>query len=217
MYESNVLVGTKNNVLRSTFFYLALSMIPTIIAAKVGLYYNLQFFMAEHTIITVLGFLGLSLGLSYIVGSTQSKAVGVIGLLAFASLWGLFLTASLSSVLAGPDGEQIITLAAGGTGVILVAMSILAMTIKRDLTKFGQFLFVGLLLLIVASIINMFFNIPAASLALSVICLLIFSGYIVYDVNKVVTGGETNPIRAALQIYMDVINIFVSLMNILRR
>ena len=108
-------------------------------------------------------------------------------------------------------------MAAGGTGLILVAMSILATTIKRDLSKFGQFLFVGLLLVIVASIVNIFFAIPAASLALSTLCVLIFSGYIVYDVNKVVTGGETNPVRAALQIYMDVINIFISLLNILGR
>lgn len=173
--------------------------------------------MAEHPILTIVGFLGLSIGLSIFISSTQNQALSVLGLFAFAFVWGLFLTGSLSVALAGPDGSQVVALAAGGTGLILIAMSILATTIKRDLSKFGQFLFVGLLLVIVASIVNIFFAIPAASLALSTLCVLIFSGYIVYDVNKVVTGGETNPVRAALQIYMDVINIFISLLNILGR
>lgn len=217
MYNSNVLVGAKNEVLKKTFFYLALSMIPTIIAAMIGLHYNFAIVMAEHTILTIVGFLGLSIGLSMFISSTQNQALGVIGLFTFAFVWGLFLTGSLTVALSGSNGSQVVALAAGGTGLILVAMSILATTIKRDLSKFGQFLFVGLLLVIVASIVNIFFAIPAASLALSTLCVLIFSGYIVYDVNKVVTGGETNPVRAALQIYMDVINIFVSLLNILGR
>lgn len=217
MYNSNVLVGAKNEVLKKTFFYLALSMIPTVIAAMIGLNYNFAFVMAEHPILTIVGFLGLSIGLSIFISSTQNQALGVIGLFTFAFIWGLFLTGSLSVALSGENGGQVVALAAGGTGLILVAMSILATTIKRDLSKFGQFLFVGLLLVIVASIVNIFFAIPAASLALSTLCVLIFSGYIVYDVNKVVTGGETNPVRAALQIYMDVINIFVSLLNILGR
>lgn len=217
MYNSNVLVGAKNEVLKKTFFYLALSMIPTVIAAMIGLHYNFAVVMAEHTILTILGFLGLSIGLSVFISSTQNQALGVLGLFTFAFIWGLFLTGSLSVALSGDNGGQVVALAAGGTGLILVAMSILATTIKRDLSKFGQFLFIGLLLVIVASIVNMFFAIPAASLALSTLCILIFSGYIVYDVNKVVTGGETNPVRAALQIYMDVINIFISLLNILGR
>lgn len=217
MYDSNVLVGTKNEVLKKTFFYLALSMIPTVIAAIIGLNYNFASVMAEHTILSIVGFLALSIGLSYFISSTQNHSLSVFALFAFAFLWGLFLTGSLSAVLSGENGAQVIALAAGGTGIILVAMSILATTIKRDLSKFGQFLSIGLLLLIVASIVNIFFAIPAASLALSTLCILIFSGYIVYDVNKVVTGGETNPVRAALQIYMDVINIFVSLLNILGR
>ena len=85
--SENILVGTKNNVLRSTFFYLALSMIPTVIAAKVGLHYNVQIFMAQHTLITVLGFLGLSLGLSFLISATENKAVGFVGLMTFAALW----------------------------------------------------------------------------------------------------------------------------------
>lgn len=215
MYGENVIAGTKNEVLKKTFFYLALSMIPTVIAAMLGVNMHFELVMAAHPIMTVIAFLAVSFGLSYLISATENYTISLLGLFTFAFLWGLFLTGSLAYVLSGPNGAQIITLAAGGTGVILVAMSILATTIKRDLSRFGQFLFIGLLLVIVASLVNIFFAVPAVSLAISALCILIFSGYIVYDVNKVVRGGETNPVRAALQIYMDVINIFISLLNIL--
>ena len=79
----------------------------------------------------------------------------------------------------------------------------------------GKFLFVGLVILLAASLVNMFFAIPALALTISAVSVLLFSAYILYDIGNIVNGGETNYIMATLQIYLDIYNIFVNLLNLL--
>jgi modulator of FtsH protease len=113
------------------------------------------------------------------------------------------------------NGGQIVGLAAGGTGAIFLVLSGIASSTKRDFSFLGKFLTIGLVLLILASIANLFFQVPALALTLSAISVLIFSGFILYDVNRIVQGGETNYIMATLAIYLDIYNLFVNLLQLL--
>jgi modulator of FtsH protease len=113
------------------------------------------------------------------------------------------------------NGGQLVGLAAGGTGVIFMSLAGIATVSKRDFSFLGNFLFIGLILLILASLANLFFQIPAMSLALSGVAVLLFSGFILYDVNRIVRGGETNYVMAALALYLDIYNLFVNLLHLL--
>jgi len=113
------------------------------------------------------------------------------------------------------NGAQLIGLAAGGTGIIFLTLAGIATTTKKDFSFMGKFLMVGIVMLIIASIANLFFQIPAFSLALSGVAVLLFSGFILYDVSRIVNGGETNYVMATLSIYLDVYNLFVNLLQIL--
>jgi modulator of FtsH protease len=106
-------------------------------------------------------------------------------------------------------------MAAGGTGTILFTLAGVASNTKRDFSNLGNFLFAGLILLLVAIVANIFLQLPAMSLAISVIAIGIFSAYILYDINRIVHGGETNYVTATLSVYLDIYNIFVSLLQLL--
>jgi modulator of FtsH protease len=128
---------------------------------------------------------------------------------------GLMLGPILQVALHLRNGAQLIGLAAGGTGLIFLTLAGIATTTKKDFSFMGNFLMVGIILLIVASLANLFFQVPAVALALSGVAVLLFSGFILYDVSRIVTGGETNYIMATLAIYLDIYNLFVNLLQIL--
>ena len=113
------------------------------------------------------------------------------------------------------NGPFLIATAAGGTGAIFFTLAGIATVTKKDFSFMGKFLFVGLVLLILSMIGNMFFQIPALALAISAVALLVFSGYILYDISRIVHGGETNYISATLHVYLDIYNIFVHLLHLL--
>jgi FtsH-binding integral membrane protein len=136
-------------------------------------------------------------------------------LLGFTLVAGIFLGPILQHALHLRNGGQLIGMAAGGTGLIFFSLATLATVTKKDFSFMSKFLFIGLILLVVASLANLFFAIPALSLTLSAIAVLIFSAYILYDISQIIHGGETNYIMATMTLYLDIYNIFVNLLSLL--
>jgi len=141
--------------------------------------------------------------------------MGVVLLLAFTFFMGLMLSNLLGVILKFRNGGSLIALAFGGTSVIFFGMATLASTIKHDLSNMGKFLFAGAVLLMIAAVANVFLQIPALMLTISVIAIAIFSAFLLYDVNRIIKGGETNYISATLAIYLDLYNVFSNLLVIL--
>jgi FtsH-binding integral membrane protein len=139
----------------------------------------------------------------------------VVALFGFTYIAGLALTPILTVAIGQRNGGQLIGHAGGMTAEIFFALSALVTITKKDFSFMGKFLFVGLILLIVAMIANLFFQVPAASVALSAVAVLLFSGYILFDVSRIVHGGETNYIMATMGLFLNIYNIFLSLLNIL--
>lgn len=204
----------RHKVLRNTYLLLAISMLPTIIGAFVGVQLNFAF-AVQHPFIFGIGFLAVAFGIMWAIGKNADSGVGVALLLGFTLLMGVMLGPILQVALGFSNGAQMIALAAGGTSVIFFSLAGIATVTKKDFSGIGQFLFIGLILLVVASLANAFFQIPALALALSGISILIFSGYILYDVSQIIHGGQTNYIMATLSVYLDIYNIFVNLLNLL--
>jgi modulator of FtsH protease len=204
----------QNKVLRNTYMMLALTMIPTIIGAAVGTTINFSF-MALHPIMFSLLMFGAMMGSMFAVTALRNSIWGVVALLGFTFLAGLFLGPILQIALHLKNGAQLIGLAAGGTGVIFFSLATIATVTKKDFSFMGKFLFIGLILLIVAMFANMFLQIPALMLTISAIAVLIFSAYILFDVSRIVQGGESNYVMATLALYLDIYNLFVNLLMLL--
>jgi modulator of FtsH protease len=204
----------QNRVLRNTYFLLALSMIPTVLGALIGVQTGFSF-MAGSPVIGFLLFLGIAWGFMWGIEKTKNSGMGVVLLLGFTFFMGLMLSGMLRAALGFSNGGSLIAMAAGGTGAIFVTLASVAATTKRDFSGIGKFLFAGLILILVAMLANIFFQIPALSLAISAIAVLIFSAYILYDINSIVHGGETNYISATLKVYLDIYNVFVNLLSLL--
>ena len=201
-------------VLRNTYALLALSMAPTIAGALLGV--QLKFsFLAGNPFIAFMLFLGVAFGFMWGIERTKNSGMGVALLLGFTFFMGLMLSRILQAALGFSNGGTLIAMAAGGTGAIFVSLAGVAATTKRDFSNLGKFLFSGLILLLVAIVANIFFQIPALALAISAVAVVLFSAYILYDINRIVQGGETNYITATLAVYLDIYNVFVSLLNLL--
>ena len=211
-------VEATNKVLRNTYTLLGLTMIPTVIGAMLGMsamqsgYFN---FALQHPFIFSIGFMAVMFGMFAAISANRNSSVGVVLLLLTTGLFGLMLGPILTHALHLRNGAELIGMAAGGTGIIFLTLATIATVTKKDFSFMGKFLFIGLILMIVASLANIFLHIPALSLAVSGISVMIFSGYILYDVSRIVNGGETNYIMATLSLYLDIYNIFVNLLNIL--
>jgi FtsH-binding integral membrane protein len=193
---------------------LGLTMIPTVIGAVIGMSMNFSF-MAQSPILGMVAMLAVMFGLFWGISKNRDSGVGVALLLALTFFMGLMLGPILQVALHLKNGAQLVGMAAGGTGVIFLALASYATVSKKDFSFLGNFLFVGLILLIIASLANMFFQVPAASLAISSVAVLIFSGFILFDVSRIVQGGETNYIMATLALYLDIYNLFVNLLQLL--
>lgn len=203
-----------NKVLRNTYMLLGLSMIPTVIGAVIGI--NLNFsFMAQSPILGFIVMLAVMFGLFWGISKNRDNGLGVVLMLALTFFMGLMLGPILQVALHLRNGAQLVGIAAGGTGVIFFSLATIATVTKKDFSFMGKFLFIGLILLIVASLANLFFQIPVMQLTISAIAVLIFSGFILFDVSRVVTGGETNYVMATLAIYLDIYNLFVNLLQLL--
>ncbi len=211
---SQTLALTQNRVLRNTYMLLALSLLPTVAGTWVGVKTGFSFFAANPAIGFVL-FLAIAFGFFFAIDKTKNSGWGVALLLGFTFFMGLMLSRLVGAILGFGNGAQLIGLAFGGTAVVFAAMATLAGTIKRDLAPLGKFLFVGVIMLLVAAFANIFLQIPALMIAISVIAIGIFSAFMLYDINRILTGGETNYITATLALYLDVYNVFVNLLALL--
>lgn len=204
----------RNRVLRNTYWLLAISMIPTILGAWVGVQLNFSFF-AGSPLIGFMLFMGIAFGFFYAIEKTKNSGIGVAVLLGFTFFMGLMLSRLVGHILGFANGTSLIMIAFGGTAAIFAGMATIATVSKRDFSGLGKWLFAGVLVLIVASVLNIFLHIPALYLVVSVLAIAIFSAYILFDVQQVVNGGETNYITATLSIYLDLYNIFVNLLSLL--
>ena len=204
----------KHKVLRNTYMLLALTMIPTVIGAAVGVSTDFSF-LRGYPVMGPLLMLAVMIGLLFSVSRFRNSSIGVLLLLVFTFIAGWWLGPMLQVALGFRNGPQLIGMAAGGTGAVFFAMASIATVTKKDFGFLGNFLFVGLILLIVASLANLFFQVPAASLAISAVGVLVFSLFLLYDVSRIVRGGETNYIMATMALYLDIYNLFISLLNIL--
>jgi FtsH-binding integral membrane protein len=210
-----VVAESQNRVLRNTYWLLALSMLPTMAGAWAGMQFNfVKLFMAAP-IMTPLLMFGAMIGALFVVTALRNSAWGVPALFGFTFIAGLMLTPILSVAGGFRNGGQLVALAGGMTAAIFLAMAGIATVTKRDFSFLGKFLFVGLVVLIVASLANLFFQVPAVSLTISAVAVLLFSLYLLHDVSAIVRGGETNYITATLNLFLDVYNIFISLLNLL--
>jgi modulator of FtsH protease len=212
--QIGAIATTQNKVLRNTYMMLALTMIPTVIGALLGMSTNFSF-MAQHPVVFSLMMFGAMIGLMFGVTATRNSGWGVALLLAFTFVAGFFLGPILQVALHLKNGAQLVGMAAGGTGIIFFSLATLATVTKRDFSFMGKFLFIGLILLIVASLANMFFQVPALALTISAIAVMIFSAYILFDISQIVQGGQTNYVMATMSLYLDIYNIFINLLNLL--
>jgi len=204
-----------NRVLRNTYWLLALSMLPTVAGALVGMSFNFIALFKAAPIMTPLLMFGVMIGSLFVVTALRDSAWGVVALLGFTFIAGLMLTPILTVAAGFRNGGQLVALAGGMTGAIFFGMATLATVSKRDFSFLGKFLFIGMILLIVASLANLFFAVPAVSLTISAIAVMIFSLYLLYDINRIVRGGETNYVTATLGVFLSLYNIFVSLLHLL--
>ena len=208
------LASEQNKVLRNTYMMLAMTMVPTIFGAFIGISINFSF-MAEHPIMGALLMFGAMMGLLFTVSALRNSVWGIAALLAFTFVAGVFLGPILQVALHLRNGAQLIGMAAGGTGLIFFSLATIATVTKKDFSFMGKFLFIGVILLVVASLANIFFAIPALSLTISAIAILIFSAYILFDISQIIHGGETNYVMATMALYLDIYNIFVNLLSLL--
>ncbi|MHB1677494.1 MAG: Bax inhibitor-1 family protein [Sulfuriferula sp.] len=212
--SSTQVVSSQQKVLRNTYMMLGLTMIPTVIGASIGMSLNFVF-MAQHPVLAMVGMLAVMFGLFMGISANRNNGLGVVLLLAATFFLGLMLGPILQAALHFRNGAQLVGMAAGGTGAIFLTLATIATVTKKDFSFLGKFLFVGLVMLILASLANLFFQVPAASLAISAIAIMIFAGYLLYDISRIIQGGETNYVMATLAIYLDIYNIFVNLLNLL--
>jgi len=203
-----------HKVLRNTYWLLALSLLPTVGGAWLGM--TTGFLSALSPGMSTLLFFVGAYGLMFGINATKNSSAGVFMLLGFTFFMGLMLSRLLGVVLHGySNGASIVMTAFGGTAGVFFGMATLATVVKRDLSGLARFLFIGAIIAIVASLINMFVQSTAAMLAISTAVMAIFSLFVLVDVKRVIDGGETNYVMATLNIYLDLYNVFQSLLVIL--
>src|SRR3954469_14919974 len=206
-------VQQRNKVLRNTYWLLALSMVPTVLGAWIGVATGLTRAMSPGVGLVV--FLVGAFGFMFAIEKTKNSSAGVPVLLAFTFFMGLMLSRLVGAVLGLSNGASLIMTAFAGTGAIFLGMASLSSIIKRDLSSMGKFLFIGVILLLVAGIANVFLQSSALMITLSVLAIGIFSAFILHDLKRVQDGLETNYISATLSVYLSIYNVFQSLLALL--
>ncbi len=203
----------RNKVLRNTYWLLALSMLPTVLGAWIGVQTGITASLTGGLGLIV--FLGGAFGFMFAIEKTKNSAAGVPVLLAFTFFMGLMLSRMLAMVLGFKNGSDLIMTAFGGTAGVFFVMANLSTVIKRDLSGMGKWLFIGALAIMIGGIINVFVGSTAMFATIATLAIVIFSAYLLYDLKNIVDGGETNYISATLAVYLDLFNIFQSLLALL--
>lgn len=204
--------AVRNRVLRNTYMLLAISMIPTVLGAFIGVSLQLPIFSGFMGFMI---FMAIAFGFFWAIEKNKNSGVGVALLLGFTFFMGLMMSPLLTRTLGYSNGAQLIMTAFGGTATILAVMATIASTTKRDFSAMGKWLIAGVVVVLLAAVANIFLGMPALSIAISVLVIGIFSAFILYDVQRIVNGGETNYVTATLSLYLSVYNIFASLLHLL--
>ena len=207
--------AVRNQVLRNTYWLLAVSLIPTVAGAALGLFTGLNQIMAASPGLSIMVFLGGAFGLMYAINKHRNSSLGVGLLLLFTFFMGVMLSRLLGFVFGMGNGAQLVMVAFGGTAAVFATMASLASSIKRDLSSMSRWLFVGAVMILVAAVANVFLQMPAMMLTISVLAIGIFSAFMLVDLQRVINGGETNYVSATLAIYLDVYNVFANLLLLL--
>ena len=214
-YEaSGELTTVRHRVLRNTYWLLALSMIPTVLGAWIGVQMNFSF-MSGSPFIGFLIFMAIAFGFFYVIERTKNSAIGVAVLLGFTFFMGLMLSRLIGYTLNFSNGASLIMTAFGGTAIVFATMASIATTSKRDFSGLSSWLFAGMIVILLAAVANIFLQMSVLNIVISAIAVVIFSAYILFDVQRIINGGETNYISATLAIYLDVYNVFANLLSLL--
>ena len=213
--QSTISSIERNKVLRNTYTLLAISLVPTIAGAWLAMALGLDQTMLRSPGLTLIVFLAGAFGLMFGIERNKNSSMGVVLLLVFTFFMGIMLSRMLGMVLGMKNGASLIMYALGGTAAIFASMATLGTVIKKDLSGMGKFLMVGALVVFFGGLLSFFFPMPALQMALLFMCLGIFSLFMLYDINRIVQGGETNYVSATLALYLDIYNVFQSLLAIL--
>jgi modulator of FtsH protease len=213
MAGGGALVAQRNRVLRNTYWLLALSMVPTVLGAWIGVQTGIMRGMTGGLGLIV--FLVGAFGFMFAIEKFKNSAAGVPILLAFTFFMGLMLARLLGAVLGLKNGPSLVMTAFAGTGAVFFGMAMLSSVIKRDLSGMGKFMFIGAIILLVVGIANVFIQSSALMVTLSVLAIGIFSFFILYDLKRVQDGEETNYISATLGVYLSIYNVFSNLLALL--
>jgi modulator of FtsH protease len=212
-YGQTLPQAERQRVLRNTYWLLALSLLPTVLGAWLGVSTGLTRSLTGGLGLIV--FMGGAFGFMFAIEKTKNSAAGVPVLLAFTFFMGLMLSRLIAMVLGFKNGSELVMTAFGGTAGVFFVMASLATFLKRDLSGMGKFLFVGAMVLMFGAIINVFVGSTTGMLVISVAAIGIFSAYMLYDLKQIMDGGETNYITATLALYLDLFNVFQSLLALL--
>jgi modulator of FtsH protease len=222
MIESNQTLGfgyvlttpeQRNRILRNTYWLLAASMLPTVVGAWIGVESGLSSVLSGW--VGLIAMLVGGFGLIYAIERTKNSGSGVFVLLGFTFFMGLMLSSLIANVLGFKNGASLVMTAFGGTAGVFFVMASLATVIKKDLSGMGKWLFVGAVIMMIGGIINVFVGSSVGMMVISMLGIGIFSAYMLYDIKQIIDGGETNYISATLSLYLDIINVFQSLLALL--
>ena len=203
----------RNKVLRNTYWLLALSLLPTVLGAWIGVSTGITRSLSGGLGLVV--FLGGAFGFMFAIEKTKNSAAGVPVLLAFTFFMGLMLSRLIAMVLGFKNGSELVMTAMGGTAGVFFVMASLASVIKRDISGMGKWLFVGALVVFVGAIVNVFVGSTVSMMVISTLVIGVFSLYMLYDLKRIIDGGETNYISATLALYLDIFNVFQGLLALL--
>jgi modulator of FtsH protease len=212
-FGSVAIAPEAQKVLRNTYLLLALTMVPTIAGAWIGM--QTASIITGNPILSFFVMLGTIIGLQFGIAHFRNSVIGIGLLLLMTGLLGWFIGPLLNHAMALQNGAQLVGYAAAGTGAVFFGMAAIATVTKRDFSFMGKFLFVGMIALLVAMVANMFLQIPALALTISSLVIVVFSLFLLHDLSRIVTGGETNYVMATTGVYISLLNIFTSLLSIL--
>lgn len=212
-FGASVSNAQRNKVLRNTYWLLAISLLPTVAGAWLGVATGIT--AAMGSMMSLVLFLGGAFAFIYAIEKTKNSSAGVPVLLGFTFFMGLMMSRLIAMILGFSNGADLVMMAFGGTAAVFFAMASLATVVKRDLSGLNQWLTIGVVLLIVGMVINMFVASSTGMVVLSMLAVAIFSAFLLVDIKRIIDGGETNYITATLSIYLSLVNIFQNLLMLL--
>jgi modulator of FtsH protease len=200
---------SSNKVLKNTYLLLSATLGFSALMAMVSMY------LAVPPIAYMISVIGAMVLGMFVLPRTANSSSGIGVIFLVTGLLGFGLGSILSMYLNLPKGPEVVATAFAGTGIIFLGLSGYALTSKKDFSFLGGFVFAGMMVLVVAMLANLFFSLPALSLAISAGMILVMSGFILFDTSRIINGGETNYIMATYGLYLSIFNIFISLLNLL--